>query len=139
MKRPARRPHGYTLIEVLTAAVILGVSLSAAVSMSTTMMMQEELSLRVTQSLNYQENAARLWQLGLNPFQVAALMPGTNGNPVLTRALVTTGNTNALGAADADGIGALESATHTIQVNNFDSSPGTGAVSTVTVYRPTIR
>ncbi len=142
MKRCAphpRRPGGYTLIEVLTAAFIMGLSLAAAVSLSSTMMLQEEMSCRVTASLNYQENSARLWQLGLSQFEIISLMPGTNGNPLLTNALATTGTTSATSTTNPDGIGTVETATQSIQVNSFSSNPGMGDATSVTIYRPSTR
>ncbi|MDB6072819.1 MAG: hypothetical protein JWO89_459 [Verrucomicrobiaceae bacterium] len=138
MKRlpPAR---GYTLIEVLTSAVIIGIAISAAVSMSSTMVLQEELSWRTTVALNYQENSAKLWQVGLTPFEVSSLMPGTAGNPLLASVLATTGTTSELGTTDVDGIGMLEVAAHSIQTNNIGSSPNAGAATTIDVFRPTTR
>ena len=136
MKR--RTAHGYTLIEVMTAAVIIGIAVSAAVSMSSTLVLQEELSWRTTTALNYQENAAKLWQLGLTPFEVSSLMPGTTGNPLLTSALATTGTTSELGVADTDGVGAVEVATHSIQKNNIGSA-GAGEATNITVVRPSTR
>jgi len=134
--RPAR---GYTLIEVLASAVIIGIAISAAVSMSSTMVLQEELSWRTTVALNYQENAAKLWQCGLTPFEVSSLMPGTAGNPLLTSVLATTGATSELGTLDADNIGQLEVARHTIQINNIGSSTAAGGATTVDIFRPTTR
>lgn len=135
----ASRARGYTLIEVLTAAVIVGLAVSAAVSMASTMVLQEELSWRTTIALNYQENAARLWQLGLSPLEVEALMPGTKGNPLLLAALATIGTTTPLGTTDADGIGGLEMATHSLQRNDITSSGVTGEPTSVTIFRPSIR
>ncbi len=137
MRLPPAR--GYTLIEVLTSAVIIGLAISAAVSMASTMVLQEELSWRTTVALNYQENSAKLWQLGLTPFEVSSLMPDKKGNPSLDSALATTGITSELGTVDADGIGGLEVATHSIQTNNIGSSATAGAATTIDIFRPTTR
>lgn len=138
MKR-LRKPRGYTLIEVLTAAVIVGLAVSAAVSMSTTLVLQEELSWRTTVALNYQENAAKLWQLGLTPFEVNSLMPSTAGNPLLNSILANTGSVTELGTVDSDGLGTLDQATHNLTVNNIGSSPTGGSSPTITVVRPSTR
>lgn len=134
--RPAR---GYTLIEVLASAVIIGIAVSAAVSMSSTLILQEESSWRTTVALNYQENAAKLWQCGLTPFEVNSLMPGTAGNPPLANALANSVTTTELGTLDADGVGVLETATNTVQINNISSSSVPGGTTTVDIFRPTTR
>lgn len=137
--KPHRTAHGYTLIEVLASAVIIGIAVSASLSMTSTMVTQEEMSWRTTVALNYQENSARLWQLGLTPFEVSSLMPGTAGNPLLQSILASTGTITELGTVDADGIGALEQATHQLQINNAASATVPGESPDVSVYRPSVR
>ena len=141
--RRNRKPQGYTLIEVLAAAVIIGLAISAAVSMNTTLVLQEELSWRTTVALNYQENAAKLWQLGLSPFEVNSLMPAPSGNPLLNSVLVSNsgvvGSITELGTIDADGVGAVEQANHTLTVNNVGSATDSGASPVVTIIRPSTR
>ena len=138
MKR-LRKPRGYTLIEVLSAAVIIGIAVSASVSMSSTMVLQEELSWRMTVALNYQENAAKLWQLGLSPFEVDSLMPSTPGNPILGSILADTGTTTEIGEVDPDLVGNMEQANHNLTINNVGSSPLGGASPTITIVRPVNR
>lgn len=130
---------GYTLIEVLAAAVIIGVSMSAAVSLSATMKMQEEMSWRVTITSNYQENAVRLWQLGQTPSDVLALMPSPAGNPLLNEILDTSVTTTPQPTANKSGLGVMESAISTVQVAAPGAVTGTGAVTTIYGYRPSVR
>ncbi len=130
---------GYTLAEILVAAVIIGVTMSAAVSLSTTLKMQEELSWRVAVACNYHENAARLWQMGQTATDVSAAMPSTSGNPFLNDILDTTATTTTQVTADKAGFGTMESAISTVQVGSFSSTPGAGAVTTLRAYRPSMR
>lgn len=60
----ALRVSGYTLIEVLAASTVVAIGMSAMVSLTGTLMLQEEMTWRVAVTRNYQENMGRLWQLG---------------------------------------------------------------------------
>ena len=75
----SRRNSGYTLIEVLVASAILMIGISAASSLSLTMVTQEEMNYRISRSLNVLENCARLYQLGIQPANIygggASLLP----------------------------------------------------------------
>ena len=128
----------YTLIEVLVAASLIGVAMTAAVSMSSTMMLQEELSWRVAVAMNYQENACRLWQLGLNPADVTAVMPGTAGHPFLNEILEGTASTVSSGIANQSGLGVMEGASSALQVANYANGPA-GSTTTIQLFRPTTR
>ncbi|MBL9131271.1 MAG: prepilin-type N-terminal cleavage/methylation domain-containing protein [Verrucomicrobiaceae bacterium] len=135
---PSRlRAAGYTLIEVLAAASIIAVGTTAAVSLSASIMLQEELAFRVAVTRNYQENMIRLWQLGLSPVQITALMPAQTQSPPLqtaihgTPALVETGVTTVSGTT-------VETASCTAVVN-VSQDPRTeiaGASLTITAFRP---
>lgn len=132
------RPRGFTLVEMLTAAVIIGLSMSAAVSLATTLKMQEELSWRATVANNYQEVACRLWQIGQTPADIINLMPGTAGNRPLNDCLDTTVGVSAIAASNKNGLGVLEGITTTLQMANYTASPA-GAITTTKVYRPANR
>jgi prepilin-type N-terminal cleavage/methylation domain-containing protein len=79
--------RGYTLIEVLAAAALVALASGAAASLATSLGLQEEFARRVAVVRNYQENMAQLWQLGLNPSEVSALMPASSGSSLTNRAL----------------------------------------------------
>jgi prepilin-type N-terminal cleavage/methylation domain-containing protein len=135
--------RAHTLIEVLTAAVIVGVGVSAAVSMATTMTLQQELSWRVSVALNYQENACRLWQLGLGPNDITAVMPDTKGNPFLNEVLdeiqvnkTTITSTSVI--ANNSTLGTMENATNATQVANFSNGPA-GSTTTFNLFRNVTR
>jgi type II secretory pathway pseudopilin PulG len=59
--------RGYTLIEVLVAGGILVIGIAAAASLAMTMVAQEKSNARVAEAFNIQEQAGRLYQLGLTP------------------------------------------------------------------------
>lgn len=128
----------YTLIEVLVAASLIGMAMTAAVSMSSTMMLQEELSWRVAVAMNYQENACRIWQLGLNPADVTAIMPDTKGHPFLNEILESTASTVSLVTANQGGLAVMEGAVNSLQVANYANGPA-GSTTTVQLFRPTTR
>lgn len=138
-----RRLAAYTLIEVLVAATIIGVAVSASVSMSATMNLQEELSWRISVALNYQENACRLWQFGLNPTDITAVMPGTAGNPFLNEVLDEievnkTTITSASVVGNYSTLGVMENAANATQVANFTNGPD-GSTTTFSLYRNVTR
>lgn len=61
-----RLRKGYSLIETMVAAVILMIGVSAATTLSLTMTTQEEIAWRVARGMNLLENAATLYQLGMD-------------------------------------------------------------------------
>lgn len=138
----ARRARaGYTLIEVLAAAAIVSMGATAMVSLSATLMLQEEMATRVAVTRNYQECMVRLWQLGISPVQVTALMPSQDHNAVLqlalqgTPELVQTGITN---VPSTLGTFAMETARCTTVVNSSQDPKveTAGASFSITAHRP---
>lgn len=85
-----RLKAGLTLLEVLAAGTIIAIGATAAASLASTSMLQEELAFRVATTRNYQENMLRLWQLGLSPAQILAIMPDQDQNQQLQLALYGT-------------------------------------------------
>jgi len=139
-RRPGSQRHGYTLIEVLAASAVIAVGMTAAVSLSSSLMLQEELAWRVAVTRNHQENMARLWQLGLTPAEVTALMPAQSANPLLNQmingnpVLVETGITN------PSSLGTMQAAAVTAAVN-ISQNPlveSQGASLTLSIYRPSL-
>jgi prepilin-type N-terminal cleavage/methylation domain-containing protein len=74
MKRP--RSAAYTLIEVLVASALIALVLAGVAAMALVVVTQEETGARTARVFNYQEQAVRLWQLGLTPDVIAAILPG---------------------------------------------------------------
>ena len=137
------RKSGYTLIEALVASAILLIGISAASSLSLTMVSQEEMNYRISRSLNVLENCARLYQLGVEP---AGIYGGTNS------LLPPDSAISSIAAVEAT-VGNLDSCTFTMTI---DSVVATGSWSAgmwtagsqampdqrqavVRAFRPTIR
>jgi prepilin-type N-terminal cleavage/methylation domain-containing protein len=133
----ARRARGYTLIEVLAAGAIVSIGTTAMVSLSSTLMLQEELATRVAITRNYQENMVRLWQLGLSTVQITALMPAQTQNAVLQQAIFGNPVIVENGDTTVDGI-VMESALCTAVVNSSQNPAAetAGASFTLTAFRP---
>ncbi|MCB1224951.1 MAG: prepilin-type N-terminal cleavage/methylation domain-containing protein [Verrucomicrobiales bacterium] len=139
-----RSVRGYSLIEVLAASAVLGLAAAAGASLLGSMAVQEEMSHRVAVVRNHQENMARVWQLGLSPAEVDALMPTAAGSEPLANvlfgspAILPSGNVS-LGA---DGGATVELAVCRASVNvSLQALPVTeeGAPHDMVVCRPTIR
>lgn len=127
----------YTLIEVLAAACIISIGTTAMVSLSSTLMLQEELANRVAITRNYQENTVRLWQLGLSTVQITALMPSLAQNAILQQAMFNSPVLVENGLTTVNGV-VMETALCTAIVN-ISQNPATkaaGASFTLTAYRP---
>lgn len=160
MKRPLNSKHhsglvawtitrsrsAYTLIEVLAAASVIAVGMAAAVTLSSTLMIQEELSWRVAVVRNYQENMARLWQLGIGngslAAEVRALMPDPASNDQLAVCFSVNPTINAIGTTSPAGLGTMEraivSATVNISLDGDSRVKTAGSASTFYVYRPAL-
>jgi len=69
------QPRGYSLIEVLIAGAILVIGVSAAAIMANALFVQEESNGYALRAFNAQEQAARLWQLGLSPATITNILP----------------------------------------------------------------
>jgi len=139
MKRLLQR--GYSLVEVLTSTVVIGIGMTAAVSMSSTAMLQEEMSWRVNVGMNYQENAVRLWQLGLDRTDILEILPT---NPALNdimintpaRIPITLGNTAEVSSLLAS---LLERSATSITLKNYSNALTDGSTVITDAYRPRTR
>ena len=107
------------------------------VSLSSTLMLQEELSTRVATTRNYQENMVRLWQLGLSTVQVTALMPAMTQNAILQQAIFGNPAIVESGTTTVNGV-VMETALCTAIVNSSQNPAikAAGASFTLTAYRP---
>lgn len=90
-----RKCRAYTIVEVIIAAGLLVFAIVAAASMALTMQSQEEANAKVARAFNLQEQAARLYQLGLEPTTIIAILP-PEPNAAVT---FTTSSTNVGGSA----------------------------------------
>jgi prepilin-type N-terminal cleavage/methylation domain-containing protein len=131
------RRAGYTLIEVLAAGAIISIGTTAMVSLSATLMLQEEFANRVAITRNYQENMVRLWQLGLSSVQITALMPAQTQNAILQQAIFGNPTLVETGTTTVNGV-VMEAALCTAVVNGSQNPAveAAGASFTLTAYRP---
>lgn len=131
--------RGYTLIEVLAAAAIVSIGTTAMVSLSATVMLQEELAVRVAVTRNYQENMVRLWQLGLSPVQVMAVMPAQTQNALLEQAISGTPTLSETGTTTVNGA-AMDTAlcTAVVNISQDPRAESPGATFTLTAFRPSL-
>jgi prepilin-type N-terminal cleavage/methylation domain-containing protein len=66
---------GYSLIEVLIAASVVAIGLTAAAALVSTLMAQQELNAASLRAANLQEQAAKLYRLDLRPDTIYQLIP----------------------------------------------------------------
>jgi prepilin-type N-terminal cleavage/methylation domain-containing protein len=71
--KPLQR--AYSLIEVLIAAAVVAIGVSAAAVLVGGLMAQEEANANLLRGINLQEQAVRLWQLGLEENQIFEILP----------------------------------------------------------------
>jgi len=71
----ANSSHAYSLIEVIIAGAILMIAIGAVAAMALATVTQQETNIRISQAISYQEQAARLYQLGLTPTAIASILP----------------------------------------------------------------
>lgn len=76
----------YSLVEVLAASGIVAMGVGAAVALSFATTSQEETAHRAARALSIQENAARLFELGLSSNEVLRLLPP---DPVVSAIAIT--------------------------------------------------
>lgn len=76
----------YSLVEVLAASGIVAMGVAAAVALSFATTSQEETAHRAARALSIQENAARLFELGLSSDEVLRLLPP---DPVVSAIAIT--------------------------------------------------
>lgn len=67
--------RAYSLIEVLIAGAILVIGITGAALMANALLVQEQSNGFSLRAFNAQEQAARLWQLGLSPSTITNILP----------------------------------------------------------------
>jgi prepilin-type N-terminal cleavage/methylation domain-containing protein len=137
-----RSRAAYTLIEVLVASALIALVLAGAAAMALIVVTQEETGARVARVVNYQEQAVRLWQLGLEPSTIQTILPG---EPAITSLAFDTSTVT------LTGVGSVEHAVCTVTFlpNQGASSwsagrwtagdPSIERTRAVTAYRPVNR
>lgn len=72
-----RRKGGYSLLEALIAGAVLAMAIAGVSALAVSMVRQHEWSAATRVMLNAQEQAAKLYHLGLNASQITNLLPMT--------------------------------------------------------------
>lgn len=131
---------GYSLIEAFIAAFIIAVAVGAAAIMAHNMNVTQSNDGNLSRAVNLQEQAAKLYALGLSPQSITNILPepftnATNPNFGVYNLLFTTNSTN------ITGVGTLETATCRILFRAGQTFEGTNTYrsNVVTVVRPSIR
>lgn len=75
-----KRIAGYSLVEVLVVSAVLALIIAGMAAMALVVETQNEVNARVARAINYQEQAARLFQLGMDtdyidPTSASSLLP----------------------------------------------------------------
>jgi len=126
------RTKGYSLIEVMVAAAIVAVGLTAAAVLAGTLMQQEEVNAAVLRAANLQEQAVALYRLGVAPEQIDVLLPESSGYE-----LNFTGSTEE--EFEVDGTKVRVDVSDCTLTYPDPSGNGQNISRTVTIVRPTIR
>ena len=143
--RGTRRRAGYSLVEVLAASGIISMAVGAAATLSMVTVGQEESGHRVARAICIQENASRMFRLGMSPAEIIRLLPP---DPVVSSISIVQDQVNIAG------VGTVDRAQIDIQYHTSPSGAvwnagkwtggpgGSGSLRvspTVTVYRTTAR
>ncbi len=135
------RLEAYSLIEVLIAGAVLAAGVAAAAIMASALMIQGEANGHALQAYNAQEQAARLWQLGLAPATITNILPercsSLNPPPLYNIHLsFTVSTTNINGISNIPILNPLRLVFH-----SGSTADGTALYQTndVIVVRPSIR
>lgn len=139
-RRPIARPRqaAYSLVELTLATGILAAGVAAAASLTMTSSRIEEMNHRKARVLALTEGAARLWQLGLTPSQVASLLPGDPAFTMVQPIAESTATPNNQGAAvdPATDLGTFELMTIEAGVIMTEASSPTAGDGVVHELRP---
>lgn len=127
---------GYTIIEVMVAAGILVIGIAAAASLALTMVSQEEANARVARAFNIQEQAARLYQLGLEPPEILAIIPP---EPNVT-SLTFTASTNIVAGVGTIEVAACKLVFHSgVPMTSANTTTPVARTNNLVLVRPSIR
>jgi len=136
------RKKGYTLVEALMASALLGAMIGSAVALVGTMNLQERAAISGTTALNTLETAGHLWQFGLTPAEVLAVLPtNTNNEFVDVNIVVSSSNAVSFGTATtatlSNSMGTLENIPCTVTLK--DPQGVNNRSVTAQLYRPVLR
>lgn len=132
---------GYSLVEVMVAAAIVAVGLTAATVLVGTLMTQQEINAVSLRAANLQEQAIRLYRLDMPPEEIVALLP----EATLLGSVPTGGKyaidfgTSTNNTFEVDGSQVTVEVTPCTLVYPNPSGNAGAVTNTISVVRPTIR
>jgi len=135
------KTSGYSLIEVLVAAAVVAVGLTAATILVGSIMSQQELNLVSLRAANLQEQAVTLYRLGVEPTNIRAIMPESctdSSTPAQGTFSLTFGASNSINVVIGGATNTYLSNTCTVIFPNPPGGTGaaTYSTNTVTVIMP---
>lgn len=135
------RARGYSLVEVMLAAAVVAIGLTAAAVLVGTLMQQQELNAASLRAANLQEQAVKLYRLDLSPNTIVSLLPEScqqSGTPPPGGYFLSFSRARSTNI-EVDGTLVLLDRTGCNMI--FASPGGTGALltNTVTIVRPSLR
>ena len=114
----------------MVAVVILAIGIAAAAVLAMTMVGQQEISARVVRALNYQEQACRLFQLGVSTASITSILP-----PETAVTSLTFGTNN----VTVTQVGTVEMGTCTAVITTSGFGVSATQTNVVAVIRPNLR
>ncbi len=143
MKTHFRSTKGYTFVEVIFASALLGVILGGSVKFVGTLNTSDAMARSGAVGITYLETAAKLWQIGLTPADVATVMPKYTDNEFIAAAIVedASGNAITFGTATTTTLANISSTLDTITLSTVVEDPQgvNNRTITVTAHRPQAR
>ena len=136
-----RKTDAYSLIEVMIAGAIVAIGIAAAALMANALLLQEETQGYSLRAFNTQEQAARLWQLGVSSTDITNILPercsANSTNPGACSIYLDFSSATTTNA----GAGTVQILQQTNVFHSGSDATNTPIYSTheITVVRPTIR
>ncbi|MGH8046396.1 MAG: prepilin-type N-terminal cleavage/methylation domain-containing protein [Chthoniobacterales bacterium] len=140
-----RHTSAFTLVEALVASAILMIAVSAAAVLALATLTQEETNARVARCTNLHEQAMRLFQIGLAPSTINAVLPAdpaVTDMPVFSVQTVTIANLGTVERADSTITFATTPLSDDWQAGTWSSGESSGTArrsQTLTAIRPALR
>lgn len=138
--RPTLQMGGYSLVEVLVAASILVIAAAGAAAMALAVSAQQDANARMARVLALQEQGARMYQLGMDPANINAILPPDPAVVSLTFTPVTWVGTPVMEQVTCTLVYKPFAATATWSESSWTGGdPSAQRSNEMTVVRPTIR
>ncbi len=134
--------RAFSLVEVLVAAGILTIGLTAAAVLAGTIMAQQERNAVSLRAANLQEQAIRLYRMDLAPATIISLLPepsAGSGVPAAGAYVLTFTRPSSIVLSNVGGTNVALDQTGSTLVYPAPSQTATYLTNTMTILRPSIR